>query len=134
MRRIRELFLGLLIAAALLVTVCVIFQAGAVLGTDVAASMRGPDIYAAMRGPETLYESDTLHIERDGLELTICTLTDGITHTLTPRLTRRLPGSSGVIQEAKLLTDTQAYRIETAAGTVIITDKEAGKVLYIRRR
>ena len=125
MRRIRKLLLGLLIAAALLVTVCVIFQAGAALG---------PDIYAAMRGPETLYESDTLHIERDGLELTICTLTDGITHTLTPRLTRRLPGSSGVIQEAKLLTDTQAYRIETAAGTVIITDKEAGKVLYIRRR
>ena len=89
MRRIKKLLLGLLIAIVLLVTVGMIFHAGAVIG---------PDIYAAMPGPETLYESDTLHIEWDGLELTICTLTDGITHTLTPRLTRRLPGSSGVIQ------------------------------------
>ena len=125
MRRIRKLLLGLLIAAALLVTVCVIFQAGAALGPDIAASMHGPG---------TIYASDTMRIERDGLKLTIFTLTDGVTHTLAPRLTRRLPGNFGVIQEAKLLTDAQAYKIETAAGTVIITDKEAGKVLYIRRR
>lgn len=80
--------------------------------------------------PVTIWSSDTLVIDRQGKTLYVRDLTGGTTYTLG---TKRVRKTGQEAQEAKSLVDTATIRIETARRMVIVTDKTAGKTVYVQR-
>lgn len=80
--------------------------------------------------PVTIWSSDTLVIDRQGKTLYVRDLTGGTTYTLG---TKRVRKTGQEAQEAKSLVNTDTIRIETARRMVIVTDKAAGKTVYIQR-
>lgn len=82
------------------------------------------------REPVTIWSSDTLVIDREGKTLHVRDLTGGTTYTLG---TKRVRKTGQEAQEAKSLVNTATIRIETARRVVIVTDKTAGKIIYLQR-
>lgn len=77
----------------------------------------------------TVYESDTLRIERDGAAVCIYDLVGDAAYTFTAHRTRT---QAADVREVKTCTDTDTIRLQTAGGTIIVTDKTAGKTLYVK--
>lgn len=80
--------------------------------------------------PVTIWNTDTLVIDREGKTLYVRDLTGGTTYTLG---TKRVRKTQQEAQEAKSLVNTDTIRIETARRVVIVTDKTAGQTVYIQR-
>lgn len=81
----------------------------------------------------TLYDTETLRIEREGRELLVHDLAGAHDYTLTTQRVRKTPENSREVQTARPLVDTETITIETARKLVIVTDKTAQETLYIQR-
>lgn len=81
----------------------------------------------------TLYDTETLRIEREGRELLVHDLAGAHDYTLTTKRVRKTPENSQEVQTARSLVDTETISIETARKLVIVTDKTAQETLYIQR-
>lgn len=81
----------------------------------------------------TLYDTETLRIEREGRELLVHDLAGAHDYTLTTQRVKKTPENSQEVQTARSLVDTETITIETARKLVIVTDKTAQETLYIQR-
>ena len=81
----------------------------------------------------TLYDTETLRIEREGRGLLVHDLAGAHDYTLTTQRVKKTPENSQEVQTARPLVNTETISIETARKLVIVTDKTAEKTLYIQR-
>lgn len=85
----------------------------------------------------TLYDTDTLRIERQGAETRIYDLAGNEDYTFTKQRVRRVKDSSTPATEPqpkdtpRLCADTDTIKLETVHSIIIITDKTAGSTYYI---
>lgn len=86
------------------------------------------------REPVTIYDSETLQIKQQGRELYLYDLAGGGSYTVTSKRVKKTPKSREPVQTAKTLIDTGTLQVEAVKGLVIVTDRTAGKVLYIQRK
>lgn len=80
----------------------------------------------------TIYETETLKIEREGAKTTVYDVTGGASYVFTTTRTRTPKGSAAQISEATTTTDTETITLQTVYNMIIITDKTTGETLYIR--
>ena len=80
----------------------------------------------------TLYETDTLKIERQGAETRIYDLVGDSEYTFTAHRTRVKKDAAQDVKEASTTTNTDTITIQTVHGIIIVTDKASGKTLYIK--
>lgn len=86
------------------------------------------------REPVTIYDSETLQIKQQGRELYLYDLAGGSSYTIKRQRMKKTPESREPVQTAKTLIDTDTLQVEAVKGLVIVTDRTAGKVLYIQRK
>lgn len=84
--------------------------------------------------PATIWDTPTLRIEQQGRELCLYDLAGGSSYTITSKRVKKTPESRKPVQSANLLIDTDTLQVEAVKGLVIVTDRTAGKVLYIQRK
>ena len=80
----------------------------------------------------TIYETETLKIEREGAKTTVYDVTGGASYVFTTTRTRTPKGSAAQISEATTTTDTKTITLQTVYNMIIITDKTTGETFYIR--
>lgn len=80
----------------------------------------------------TLYESNGLKIEREGVQTRIYDLEGGADYTFTSHKVRAAKGTAAQISEAKTTADTDTIQIKTVYGLIIVTEKATGTTLYIK--
>ena len=76
----------------------------------------------------TLYDSDSLRIVREGAYTRIYDLAGDAEYTYHTHRTR----AAQAVKEAAPGIDTETVKIQSVHTIIIITDKTAGKTLYIR--
>ena len=79
----------------------------------------------------TLYETDTLKIERQGAETRIYDLVGDSEYTFTAYRTRVKKDAAQAVQEDRISTVTDTITISTVHNIIIVTTAD-GKTLYIR--
>jgi len=84
--------------------------------------------------PATIWDTPTLQIKQQGRELYLYDLAGGSSYTITSKRVKKTPESREPVQTAKTLIDTDTLQVEAVKGLVIVTDRTAGKVLYIQRK
>lgn len=87
----------------------------------------------AQKGAITLYDSETLYIEREGAETRIFDQAGGTAYTITSHLVRVPADPAAQVGEATTRVETDTIRLQTVHGLIIVTDKTTGKTLYIKR-
>lgn len=83
------------------------------------------------QGAVTIYETDTLKIERQGAETRIVDLVGDSEYTFTAHRTRTRKGTVPEVQEAKTTAKTETIEIRTVHNIIIVTTAD-GNTLYIR--
>ena len=78
----------------------------------------------------TLYDTETLKIERQGAETRVYDCAGNATYTFTTRRVRK--DQADDIAAAKTTTDTDTIRLKTVHGLIIATDKTTDTTVYIR--
>ena len=76
---------------------------------------------------QTVLQTDTLVLERDGLRLRVRDLDGGETYMIKPVRIRRAGTSSAGLRPVRCLVRTQTILIETAPDVVIVTHLETGQ-------
>lgn len=79
----------------------------------------------------TVYETDTLKIERQGAETRIYDLVGDSEYTFTTHRTRVRKDAAQDAQEARISTATDTITISTVYNIIIVTTAD-GKTLYVR--
>ncbi len=79
----------------------------------------------------TVYETDTLKIERQGAETRIYDLVGDSEYTFTTHRTRVNKDAAQNVQEARISTATDTITISTVYNIIIVTTAD-GKTLYVR--
>lgn len=79
----------------------------------------------------TLYETDTLKIERQGAETRIYDIVGDSEYTFTAHRTRVKKDAAQAVQEDRISTVTDTITISTVHNIIIVTTAD-GKTLYIR--
>ena len=80
----------------------------------------------------TLYDTESLYIERQGAETRVYDRVGGADYTFTSHRVRAAKGTTARIREAQTSTDTDTIQIKTVYGLIIVTDKTTGTTLYIK--
>lgn len=80
----------------------------------------------------TLYDTESLYIERQGAETRVYDRVGGADYTFTSHRVRAAKGTAAQIREAQTSTDTDTIQIKTVYGLIIVTDKTTGTTLYIK--
>lgn len=80
-----------------------------------------------------LYDTETLHIEQRGAETGIYDRINDTEYLFICRRVRVRPGQTDQIKEAKTAVNTSTLKVQTVYGILVITDKTAGKTVYIKR-
>lgn len=83
------------------------------------------------QGALTLYETDTLKIEREGAETRIYDLVGDSEYTFTAHRTRARKDATQDVQEAMTTAATDTITIKTVHGIIIVTTAD-GRTLYIK--
>ena len=84
--------------------------------------------------PATIWDTATLQIKQQGRELYLYDLAGGSSYTIKRQRVKKTAESREPVQTAKTLIDTDTLQVEAVKGLVIVTDRTAGKVLYIQRK
>lgn len=79
----------------------------------------------------TIYETDTLKIERQGAETRIYDLVGDSEYTFTAHRTKVKKDAAQNVQEAKTTANTDTIEIKTVHGIIIVTTAD-GKTVYIK--
>lgn len=85
----------------------------------------------AQQDAVTVYETDTLKIERQGAETRIYDLVGDSEYTFTTHRTRVKKDAAQDAQEARISTATDTITISTVYNIIIVTTAD-GKTLYVR--
>lgn len=81
----------------------------------------------------TLYETNVLKIEREGLQTYVHDIDSGADYVFTSHRVRTSHGDPAAqISEAKTTADTDAIRLQTVFNMIIVTDKTTGTTIYIK--
>ena len=80
----------------------------------------------------TLYDTESLYIERQGAETRVYDRVGGADYTFTSHRVRAAKGTAAQISEAKTTADTDTIKIQTVHGLIIVTVKDTGTTLYIK--
>lgn len=83
-----------------------------------------------MAKTKVMHDTDTLRIERQGVTYTIYDLAGDDSYTFTLRHVRR-DSTEGV--EIRTPVDTATIKVQTVGALIVVTDKTAGEVVYIRK-
>lgn len=86
----------------------------------------------AQQGTVTLYDTDTVKIEREGAQTRIYDLEGGADYSFTAHKVRTPKGQVKYVSGATVAADTDTIEIKTVYGIIIVTDKTTGETLYIR--
>ena len=80
----------------------------------------------------TLYDTETLYIEREGAETRVYDRVGGADYTFTSHRVKASTGTAAQIREATTGADTDTIQIKTVYNLIIVTDKTTGTTLYIK--
>jgi hypothetical protein len=80
----------------------------------------------------TLYDTETLYIEREGAETRVYDRVGNADYTFTSHRVRAGQGTAAQISEAKTTTETDTIKLQTVYGVIIVTDKTTGTTLYVK--
>ena len=80
----------------------------------------------------TLYDTETLYIEREGAETRVYDRVGNADYTFTSHRVRAGQGTAAQISEAKTTADTDTLTIQTVHGLIIVTSKATGETIYIK--
>ena len=80
----------------------------------------------------TLYDSETLYIERQGAETRVYDRVGGADYTFTSHRVKAGQGTAAQIREATTTADTDTIQLKTVYNLIIVTDKTTGTTLYIK--
>ena len=80
----------------------------------------------------TLYDTESLYIERQGAETRVYDRVGGADYTFTSHRVRAAQGTAAQIREATTTADTDTIEIKTVYGLIIVTEKATGTTLYIQ--
>lgn len=116
---------------------CVVAVIAAALVAAIIVTLVVDAIHASTVTTVTLYDTDTLRIEKEGAETRIYDLAGNEDYTFTKQRVRRVKDSSTPATEPqpkdtpRLCADTDTIKLETVHSIIIITDKTAGSTYYI---
>jgi len=80
----------------------------------------------------TLYDTETLYIERQGAETRVYDRVGGGQYTFTSHRVKADQSAAAQISEAKTTAETDKIKLQTVFNFIIITDKTTGSTLYIK--
>lgn len=80
----------------------------------------------------TLYDTNTLKIERVGTQTNIYDKAAGAKYSFARSKAHRSEAAGKPVQTAKTTADTETIMIQTAHSEIIVIDKAAGVTLYVR--
>ena len=80
----------------------------------------------------TLYDTESLYIERQGAETRVYDRVGGADYTFTSHRVKAGQGTAAQIREASTTADTDTVEIKTVYNLIIVTDKTTGTTLYIQ--
>ena len=84
------------------------------------------------QGAITLYDTETLYIEREGAETRVYDRVGEADYTFTSHRVKTSGSPAAQISEAKTTTETDTIKLQTVYGVIIVTDKTTGTTLYIK--
>ena len=80
----------------------------------------------------TLYDTETLYIERQGAETRVYDRVGGGQYTFTSHRVKADQSAAAQIREASTTASTDTVEIKTVYNLIIVTDKTTGTTLYIQ--
>ena len=80
----------------------------------------------------TLYDTESLYIERQGAETRVYDRVGGADYTFTSHRVKAGQGTAAQIREASTTASTDTVEIKTVYNLIIVTDKTTGTTLYIK--
>lgn len=80
----------------------------------------------------TMYDTETLYVEREGAQTRVYDRVGGAAYTFTSHRVKKDKGTAAQVSEATTTADTSTIKIQTIYGLIIVTDKTTRETLYIR--
>lgn len=80
----------------------------------------------------TLYDSDTVKIEREDRETRIYDLEGNAQYSFQVKRIRQPKGTAEAVKTATVNVNTSTVKIETVHGLIIVTIKAEGKTIYVK--
>ena len=80
----------------------------------------------------TLYDTETLYIERQGAETMVYDRVGNADYTFTSHRVKTDGSQAAQIREASTTANTDTVEIKTVYNLIIVTDKTTGTTLYIK--
>ena len=80
----------------------------------------------------TLYDTETLYIEREGAETRVYDRVGNVDYTFTSHRVKTDGSPAAQIREASTTASTDTIEIKTVYNLIIVTDKTTGTTLYIQ--
>ncbi len=80
----------------------------------------------------TLYDTESLYIERQGAETRVYDRIGGADYTFTSHRVKTDGSPAAQIREATTTADTDTIQLKTVYNLIIVTDKTTGTTLYIK--
>mgnify|MGYP000871780630 CR=1 FL=1 len=81
---------------------------------------------------ETLYQSDSVKVERTGSQTVVYDLKGGTEYTFTAHKTRERKSEATHSREAITTADTETIKLQTVYDLIILEDKPAEQTYYIK--
>ena len=80
----------------------------------------------------TLYDTETLYIEREGAETRVCDRVGNADYTFISHRAKTDGSPAAQIREASTTANTDTVEIKTVYNLIIVTDKTTGTTIYIK--